>query len=309
MVISFLGVAAVEPAQRNEGGSHVAEDAIHRQAGGVRPPFARDLIAAANGPAVPQSDSETRHPLTGGFLRGRLRHAMTPEEMDVVEGLIVETERLSGTHVVLRRGEVLHRSTILIEGYVLRVMEDDGKRHIVGINVPGDFIDLHGFALKRLDHDVMTVGSTVLGYAPHESIAQVLEDSPHLARIMWFSTLLEAAIHREWILALERLNSDGRLAHLISELWHRLNFVGLADTSGFGFPLTQADLADACGTTAIHMNRVVRQLRSLGLADLRRGRVSIPERAKLEAYARFNPDYLYGDGLLRVRDELTSDSG
>ncbi len=257
---------------------------------------------------MPQSDSETKHPLTGSFLRGRLRHAMTAEEMDSVEGLIVETERLSGTHVVLRRGEVLHRSTMLIEGYVLRVMEDDGKRHIVGINVPGDFIDLHGFALKRLDHDVMTVGSTVLGYAPHESIAQVLEESPHLARIMWFSTLLEAAIHREWILALERLNSDGRLAHLISELWHRLDFVGLADAGGFGFPLTQADLADACGTTAIHMNRVVRQLRSLGLADLRRGRVSIPERAKLEAYARFNPDYLYGDGQLMVRDELSPDS-
>lgn len=233
---------------------------------------------------------------------------MTPEELDVVEGLITDTERLSGTHVVLRRGEVLHRSTILIEGYVLRVMQDEGKRHIVGINVPGDFVDLHGFALKRLDHDVVTVGTAVLGYAPHDSIAEVLEDNPHLARIMWFSTLLEAAIHREWILALERLNSDGRLAHLIAELWRRLHFVGLADPSGFGFPLTQADLADACGTTAIHMNRVVRQLRSLGLADLRRGRVSIPDRDKLESYARFNPDYLYGDGLLRVRDELGPDS-
>lgn len=254
---------------------------------------------------MPPSDQQNNYPLSGGFLRGRLRHAMTADERDIVEGLIVETERFSGTHVVLRRGEVLHRSTILLEGYVLRVMEDEGKRHIVGINVPGDFIDLHGFALKRLDHDVVTVGSTVLGYAPHERIAEVLEDNPHLARIMWFSTLLEAAIHREWILALERLNSDGRLAHLILELWHRLNFVGLADGSGFGFPLTQADLADACGTTAIHMNRVVRHLRSLGLADLRRGRVSIPDRAKLESFARFSPDYLYGSGLLMVRDELT----
>lgn len=253
------------------------------------------------------SESQNRYPLTGGFLRGRLRHAMTAQEMDVVEGLIVQTERLSGTHVVLRRGEVLNHSTILIEGFVLRVMQDEGKRHIVGINVPGDFVDLHGFALKRLDHDVVTVGTTVLGYAPHDSIAQVLEDNPHLARILWFSTLLEAAIHREWILALERLNSDGRLAHLIVELWHRLNFVGLADHSGFGFPLTQADLADACGTTAIHMNRVVRQLRSVGIADLRRGRVSIPDRDKLESCARFNPDYLYGDGSLRVRDELAPD--
>lgn len=252
-------------------------------------------------------EDERDYPLTGKFLKGRLRHAMTTDEKNTVENLVVETERLSGTHVILRRGEVLHRSTILIEGFVLRVMEDDGKRHIVGINVPGDFVDLHGFALKRLDHDVMTVGSTVLGYARHDSIADVLEAQPHLARLMWFSTLLEAAIHREWILALERLNSDGRLAHLIAELWHRLNFVGQADLSGFGFPLTQADLADACGTTAIHMNRVVRQLRSLGLADLRRGRVTIPDLASLERHARFDADYLYGDGPLKVRDELAPD--
>lgn len=239
------------------------------------------------------------------FLKGRLRHAMTTQEAELLESLLERTERVPDGHFVQRRAVPASHSTLLLDGFIARVIDDDGSRHIVGLQVPGDFVDLHAFALKRLDHDIVTIGPAMLGYVPHARLAQILREEPHLTRILWFSTLLDAAIHREWILKLEQLKAEERLAHIMCELWHRLNFVGLADPHGFNMPLLQTHLANACGTTAVHINRVIKALRQKGLLEINRGRVTFPDRAALERYALFKPDYLYGEGSLFLSEDLT----
>ena len=246
------------------------------------------------------------YPLTGRFLMGRLRHAMSAAEKDLVESLIERTERLPGGTVLLRRGELTDQSMLLIDGYVMRTIFEKGQRYVVGLHVPGDFTDLHAFALKRLDHDVVTVGEAMMGFVGHERISQVLAENPHLGRLLWFSTLLDGAIHREWILKLEQLTAARRVAHVFAELWHRLDLVGLGRRDGLRTPLIQADLADMCGTTAIHMNRALGQLKKEGIAEFRRGTLYVSDRAKLEEFAGFNPDYLYGQGQLRVGGELSA---
>lgn len=255
---------------------------------------------------MPAVDDVKRYPLTGRFLLGRVRHAMSEREKEIVEGLIAHTECFDNAHTVLQRGVRCERSTLLIEGYMIRVIRADGQRHIVGIQVPGDFVDLHAFALQRLDHDIVTIGPAKVGYAPHERLQGVMKEHPHLTRLLWFSTLLDAAIHREWIMKMEQLRTNGRIAHLFAEIWMRLDLVGLAHKDGFTLPLTQSDLADACGTTAIHMNRVLRQLSKEGILDFRRGCLTVSDRAKLEEYGHFNPDFLYGSGKLQVGAELAA---
>jgi CRP-like cAMP-binding protein len=239
------------------------------------------------------------------FLQGRLRHAISEREAQLLEGLVERTERVPDGHAVQRRGVPASQATLLLDGFIARVIDDHGSRHIVGLQVPGDFVDLHAFALKRLDHDVVTVGPAMVGYVPHAQLAQIVRDEPHLTRILWFSTLLDAAIHREWILKLEQLKAEERLAHMMCELWHRLDFVGLADAHGFNMPLLQTHLADACGTTAVHINRVIKALRQRGLLEINRGRVTVPDRTALEHFALFKPDYLYGEGSLFLGEDLT----
>ena len=245
------------------------------------------------------------HPLTGRFLMGRLRHAMTPQEKDIVENLIETTERIPAGTLMIERGELAERSTLLIEGFALRTIED-GRRFIVGMHVPGDFTDLHGFALKRLDHNVIALGDALVGYVSHERLEQVIAEYPHLTRLMWFATLLDASIHRQWILKMEELPAPRRVAHVFAELWHRLDLVGLGRRDGLRTPLIQADLADMCGITAIHMNRALGMMRKDGIAEFRRGTLYVKDRARLEAYAAFDPDYLYGQGSLRVGSELST---
>jgi CRP-like cAMP-binding protein len=201
------------------------------------------------------------------------------------------------TRLVTARQRCGH-STMLIEGFMLRTLDGPGKRYAVSFHVPGDFVDLHCFALRRLDHHIDTVGRVNVGYVPHAALEEVLRVRPHLARVLWFSTLLDAALHREWIMTLERLTVPRRIAHIFAEIWRRLVLVGLGDADGFETPLTQSDLSEMCGATPIHTNRAIRELREGGIADFNRGRVTVPNQDELERYAGFSPDYLYGPWAL-----------
>ncbi|WP_374406452.1 Crp/Fnr family transcriptional regulator [Pelagerythrobacter sp.] len=245
-----------------------------------------------------------RYPLTGRFLMGRLRHALSDREKDILEDAVSDLREYPDGHRILARGELCHRSTILIEGFINRSIFENGRRYIVGIQVPGDFVDLHGFALKRLDHDIVTAGPARIGLIDHARLNELMASEPHLSRLFWFSTLLDAALHRQWVLKLEQLKANRRVAHLMAELWHRLAMVGLAGPTGFRSPLTQIDLADMCGTTPVHMNRAIGELRRLDVADFRRGTVSFDDRAKLERHGDFDATYLYGEGALHIGNEL-----
>ena len=241
-----------------------------------------------------------KYPLTGRFLMGRLRDGMTQEHKEIVESLVGSVQTYPEPTTILARGQLCDRSTILIEGFLMRTIEEEQKRYVVGAQVPGDFADLHAFALKRLDHDLVTVGPAKVGFVHHTKLMQVMEEHPHLARLLWFSTLLDAAIHREWIMKMEQLPAANRAAHVFCELWERLDFVGLGDEERLNTPLIQADLADMCGTTPIHMNRALSQMRKDGLADFRRGVLEVTDRGRLMDFARFDPAYLYGDGPLSM---------
>ena len=251
-----------------------------------------------------EEDERDRYPLTWRFLLGRLRHAMTPGEKADVEKLIGEVRTLADGEVLVRRGEIADISSMLVEGFMLRAVELDGRRSAVSLHVPGDFVDLHAYALKRLDHDVVALGECKVGLVDHARLNEVLQEQPHLTRLLWFSTLLDAAIHREWIGKLEQLQAAQRVAHIFAEIWYRLDMVGIGSDGVVRTPLTQAALAQMCGITPIHMNRALGQLRREGIADFRRGTLYVEDRARLEEFGAFDASYLYGDEVLGVRDEL-----
>lgn len=245
----------------------------------------------------------TTYPNTELFLRGRLRHVMSTAEKGQLEQLCADTREVEAGTVVLEAGRLYDKSLLLIDGFMLRTIEQDGHQHIVGLQVPGDFVDLHSFALKRLDHDIRAVGPCRIAYARHDDMQSACEANLHLARILWFATLLDAAIHRQWILKTKQLRADACAAHLLAETWKRLELVGMARPNGFCSPLTQAHIAEICGTTPVHMSRALKSLRERGLGELRRGRFYCDDRAGLEAFGKFEASYLYGDTSLGVTAE------
>lgn len=240
--------------------------------------------------------AESDEDLTARFLMGRRRARLSAEELGAMNAAAGTVRDLPPRKVIARTGERVTESTLLLEGYICRYMDDrDGQRQLVALHVPGDFVDLHGYPLERLDHDVATLSQVRVACWPHRALDELLHQRPNLTKMLWFSTLLDAAMHREWIFRLGRLNAEGRIAHLFCETEARLEMVGLASDGRFHLPLKQADLAEACGLTSVHVNRVLRQLRERELMLFRGGEVRILDRRGLRQLGEFNPAYLFGD--------------
>jgi CRP-like cAMP-binding protein len=234
--------------------------------------------------------------LTERFLCNRRRRELSEEELDVIEDSIAEVRTVAPRTIICQTGRPIHVSTLLVDGLMCRYMDDrSGNRQIVAIHIPGDFVDLHGFPLKHLDHDVATITSCKVACVPHDRLETIIATYPHLSRQLWFSTLLDAAMHREWTFRLGRLDAIQRIAHLFCELYCRMNAVGLAKDGSFSLAITQGDVGEACGITSVHVNRALRTLRTDGLVTFRSKKVVIPDRAKLAKLANFDPNYLFFD--------------
>lgn len=232
--------------------------------------------------------------LTENFLRGRRRDRLSVEELHVIEDSIVEVRQLPARKTILKAGDKPDFSIFLIEGFICRYMDaNDGKRQLVALQIPGDFVDLHAFPLTYLDHDNATITPCTVGIVPHDRLRMIQNDMPHLTHMLWFSTLLDAAMHREWIFRMGRLNAIGRLAHFLAETEHRLRAINRVQDGRFLLPLVQIDLAEATGMTPIHLNRCIRDLRKERVAEVRAGEVQILNQAELWRLGEFEPAYLF----------------
>lgn len=230
------------------------------------------------------------------LMKLRTRDDIGGDEEQALRAAVGATIAIPADTTFITAGKVLHASTLLVDGLIARYKDlSSGERQITELHVAGDFADLHSFTLKCLDHNIMTLTPATIVQVPHDKLRAITENHPHLARVLWFLTNLDAAIHREWVVSLGRRSAIKRTAHLFCELRVRLGIVGLADDSGYALPITQTVLAESLGLTPVHVNRVLRELRERGLVEFRSGRVRILDSAGLERLAEFEPDYLYLD--------------
>ena len=222
------------------------------------------------------------------------RTQLSSEEEQAIRSCVAETRRVPADQLLVRSGEELNASTILIDGWLARSKDlSGGERQVTELHVAGDFPDLHGFTLKRLDHDLMTLSDCIVAVVPHERLLQVTEKFPRLARLYWFSTNVDGAITRELALSLGQRSAMARMAHLFCELYVRLNAVGRARADGFEFPLTQRELSECLGLTVVHANRTIQELRRRRLIEMENRQLTILDRRGLEGLAEFDPSYLY----------------
>ncbi len=96
--------------------------------------------------------------LTENFLHGRPRDQLSDLELRVIENSIAEVRQFPARKTILRAGDKPDYSVFLIVGFICRYMDaNDGKRQLVALQIPGDFVDLHAFPLTYFDHDNATI--------------------------------------------------------------------------------------------------------------------------------------------------------
>lgn len=228
------------------------------------------------------------------LLKLRAREQVSAAEEKALRELVSGTRRVPAHKTIIRQGEELSISLLLLEGWLGRTKDVlRGQRQILELHVPGDFADLHSFTLKTLDHDVVALTPATVGIVPHERLERLTEQHPHLARLYWLMTNIDAAIQRQSTLSLGRRSAEGRVAHLFCELFERLRVADLVEGDSCDFPLTQSQISESLGLTPVHTNRTLQSLRAKGVLTLEHRRLTILDRDQLDAIAEFDPGYLY----------------
>lgn len=230
------------------------------------------------------------HPLVAFLQR---RDSLSPAEIAIIEHLARRTEHRKRGSTFVEQGSEPTHSCLIMQGIAVRERFFlDGRRMIIATHIQGDFVDLHSLLLKTIDHSVTAVTDVEISWVPHNELRRVTEENPHLARLLWMAASIDAATTRTWLAVIGRLAPEARFAHLVCEIYMRLQAVQAADDHAFDFPITQADVADMFGLSTVHMNRCLQSLRASGTLVWDGKRVNILNWAELVRLAEFDPTYL-----------------
>lgn len=168
----------------------------------------------------------------------------------------------------------------------------NGLRQIVDFLLPGDLFGLGGIFLNGSGLSFASITAVEAASISPQALITMSRQWPRLGGAILWSSSLEGSIVGERLVAVGRRSAAARVAHLLLELSVRLEFIGQGSSSGFFCPLAQHDLANALGLTPIHVNRVLRNLRQLGLVVFRNSEVEFLDRAGLVELADFDAAYL-----------------
>ena len=222
------------------------------------------------------------------------RDDVSDEERRVIAELVGDATVVEARQEIIHEGDRPTTSTLLVDGFAVRYkVLQSGGRQITALHGPGDFVDLHSFLLRPMDHGILTITRCRITRAPHASLKRISETQPHLSRMFSLLMLIDGSIHREWIVAMGRRNALGNAAHLLCETYVQLEMVGLAPGHEFLFPVTQTDLADMLGLSLVHANRTLQSLRAMNLIEWKGSRVKILDWERLTGLAEFDDRYLH----------------
>jgi CRP-like cAMP-binding protein len=199
----------------------------------------------------------------------------------------------AGTDLILE-GDTPGVGFVILKGWACRYkLLPEGTRQITSILMSGDTCDLHAGQSTSMDHSIATLTTARIAFVPRCTLQGLIDTRPAISRAYFWNQLVYRDTMRAWLANMGRRTGLQRVAHLICELHVRAGNIGLTNGDSFELPLTQTVIGDALGLTPIHVNRVLRELRSSGVMTLRSGRVVIADVAKLTAIAGFDDSYLH----------------
>jgi CRP-like cAMP-binding protein len=224
------------------------------------------------------------------------------DDRKAVLGLPHQVRKLGPGQYIVRDGEKPIHSCLLLSGFAYRhKITGDGGRQIMSIHMKGDVVDLQNSLLRRSDHNVQALTGIEVALIPVEAVQDIAFARPNIGKAMWYETLVDASIFREWTLNVGRRLALARTAHLLCEFALRLEAAGLGEQCDYQLPMTQDQLADALGLTPVHVNRTLMALEKDGLIERSKRSVKIGNWDNLAAVGDFDANYLHYEHVPRVK--------
>lgn len=195
---------------------------------------------------------------------------------------------------LIGEGAVPAFAKFVVEGWAARYkMLENGRRQIAGFLLPGDLCVRPTPIAMRLDHAIGAISPLRCAMVPPETLDALEQKSANIRRALAADAQIALSVQREWTVNLGARAAPERIGCLVCELYLRLRAVGMTQADGYFCPLTQVDLAAAAGISAVHVNRVIKQMRRDGLIRWREQFIEIPDLQGLAQACGFRAHYLH----------------
>ncbi len=215
-------------------------------------------------------------------------------DQEAVVTLPHKVRRLGPGQYIVRDGEKPVHSCLLMSGFAYRhKITGDGRRQIMSIHMKGDVVDLQNSLLRCSDHNVQALTNIQVALIPVEAVQELAFTRPTVGKAMWYETLVDASVFREWTLNVGRRDARTRTAHMLCEFALRLEVAGLGEQCDYELPMTQDQLGDALGLTPVHVNRTLKALEKDGLIERYKRSVKIANWKNLAQVGDFDSNYLH----------------
>jgi len=224
---------------------------------------------------------------------------LSAEELTTLDRLQAKRKKYAAGFDMVHQGQLNQSAYILASGWVCSYkLLSGGGRQIVDFQIPGDFLGLRSVLFHAADHNIEPVTKVEATEMLVSDLLDIFAKSPRLATAVLWAASRDEAMVVEHLVGIGRRDAKERTAHFLLELAKRLKLVGLGSKDGYVCPLSQYMMADAMGLSAVHVNRVLRELRDEGLVTFQRGKVTIHDFHRLAELADFDKSYLDQDGPL-----------
>jgi CRP-like cAMP-binding protein len=222
------------------------------------------------------------------------RVAISKDDRDALIGLPWSHRGFGREAYIVREGEPTSTCGLLVSGFVFRQkLVSDGARQIISFHIPGEFFDLQNSMLDVADHNVQSLNRASVAMVHRNALLELMSERPNIRRAIWLDSLIDASVFREWVVNVGRRDARARIAHLLCELADRLRASGVSNGELYDFPVTQEQIGDATGLTAVHTNRTLQSLRKDGLISLSSSQLTILDWESLADIGDFSERYLH----------------
>jgi CRP-like cAMP-binding protein len=225
--------------------------------------------------------------------------ALCPKDLAVMSDLYRRRRKFVVGMDMIHQGQADQSAYVLASGWACSYkLLPSGTRQIVDFQIPGDFLGLRSVLFRTADHNVEPITPVQASVFTQRDLLDAFMQTPRLATAVLWAASRDEAMVVEHLIDLGRRSAAERMGHLLLELGARLRLVGMAGKEGFKCPLSQYLLADAMGLSAVHVNRVLRELREEGLVTFQRGQVVFDDYDALVEFTSYDRAYLDHEGPL-----------
>ncbi len=228
--------------------------------------------------------------LTDSCFAARLaRHmALSPQERAALA-------RLEENPRLVRRGQIIQREQdpvrelfVLSRGRVMSfVMLPDGQRQILRIYVAGDFIGAVSTVFGRAQESLVAITDVEICPFDKPALRALIDNHPRVAALMLMISQMDRVALTDRLASLGRAPAKARVAAFLLDMIDRLRMMEREVTNSFALRMTQEDVGDALGLTAVHVNRMLRQLENEGLIARDSGTITLLDEPKLKALSHY----------------------